>query len=513
MKRLILLLLMLATSAGASITFIQAAGNGSGGTSACATGGITNTGTCSNPFVPTLGNAVVGVQRTNASVTPYVQDSNFISLMQGAFVPAIAPGSQYTSFMGFATSGVTSYNFNEYGGSVSDLLAEYSGVGSFDLLPAVTSCSGTISPDNHSCTVTTVATSASMSFTLDESTDVGLCFVTQAVNNIAGAFTGASVGTVRLNYAASPTQIMIEASNVGTTASCTATIGSSTNFRLLPVILRPTLVSNTTGLIRQITTTGYVSATGPPLCTTTSTNCHGQFAPPLAGDPFVIDFSDHSDFSDVQRHVTSLCVCSVNTGCNSGNGYCNVSGVGTTLIYPGGNCTAYALDVETTPESNGQDTFYVASALGTEQYFDAVRDGANATNERQLYTVTEVVPASSPVATHGVFDGCPPPLLSTALSSTYAMPTTSFGGTNETLIEALTGGTPVMAFASPFLQGVMVPNHLIIGVATGQTAGTGPIVTATGPTGGAVGVVRQFRWVANATGSGNGAMGLFGVGH
>lgn len=490
LKRALLasLLFLLTLPAAATISFVQALGNGSGGTAACATGGITNTGSCINPFVPTPGNGIIGVQRTNASVTPFVQDNNFISLMQGAFVPA-SPGSQFNSFMGFAASGVTSYTFNNYAASVSDLLAEYSGVGSFDLNPNLTSCSGTISPDNHSCTVTTVATTASMTFTLDEATDVGLCFVTQGLNNTGGVFTGASVGTVRLNYTVAPTQIMIETTNVGTAASCTATIGASTNFRLLPVILRPTAVTNTTGIIRQITTTNYVSATGPPGCTVNTTPCHGQFATPLAGDFLVFDFSDHSDFSDVQRTIPTLFFCSVGTGCNSGNGY--------TPTHPGGNCTAYIQDVQATPESNGQDTFIVASALGTEQFFDSTRSGANATNERQIFTLTEIIPPNSPVQNHGVFAGCPAPLLSSALSGTFAMPTSTFAGSNGALVEALTGGTPVMQFASPFLQNVMVPNHFIMGIALGQTAGTGPLVTANGASNGAVGVVRQITFAPN----------------
>lgn len=499
MKKISLALALLCVSpALAQIAFVQAAGNGA----SCVTGGITNTGTCNNPFVPTPGNGVIGVHRTNGSATPYAQDNNFISLMQGAFVPA-SPGSQYNSFMGFAASGVTSYNFTGYAASVSDLLAEYSGVGSFDLLPNVTACSGTISPDNHSCTVTTTSTNATMSFTLDEATDVGLCAFTQGLNNTGGQWTGASAGTVRLTYNTAPTQILIETANVGTTASCGANITSATNFRILPIILRPTVVSNTTGIIRQITTTGYVSATGPAGCTVTTTPCHGQFAAPLPGDFLVFDFSDHSDFSDVQRTITSLFFCPVGTGCTGVNGY--------TPTYPGGNCTAYVQDVQTTPESNGQDTFYVPSALGTEQFFDSVRSGANATNERQIFTLTEIIPPNSPAATHGTFDGCPAPLLNSALSGSYTMPTTSFGGTNETLVEALTGGTPVMQFASPFLQGVMIPNHLVIGVATGQSAGTGPVVTASGASNGAVGVVRQIKWATN-TGNASKQLQLLGVG-
>lgn len=509
MKKFVLLVTILVASlhAFAQITFVQAAGNGSGGSSACATGGITNTGACPNPFAPTPGNGVVGVQRTNGSVTPFVQDNNFISLMQGAFVPA-SPGSQYNSFMGFAASGVTSYTFNQYASSVSDLLAEYSNVGSFDPNPVVTLCSGVIAPDTHSCTGTTTSTNPTMSFNLDESTDVGLCAFTQGLNNTGGVWTGASLGTVRLNYSTAPTQILIEATNVGTVASCGALIGAATNYRILPIIMRPTVIANTTGVIRQITTTGYVGAAGPAGCPVNGNNCHGQFATPLLGDPFFIDFSDHSDFNDIQRFVNTIFLCPVGTGCSSGNGYGWSGGVSTGLVYPSGTCTVYGSDTQ--PESNGQDTFYNMSALGTESFFDSVRSGANATNERQIFTMTEIIP---PVGFHAVFDGCPAPLLAATPSATFTMPTSSFAGSNETLVEALTGGTPVMQAASPFLQNVMVPNHLIVIVATGQTAGTGPVITANGATNGAVGVVRQIKWVANGSGSGNGTMPLLGVGH
>lgn len=478
----LLLFLALSMPALSQITYV---GNGSAG-SACVTGGITNTGTCPVPYAPTPGNGIVGVQRTLGNVTPFVQDNNFISLMQGAAVPS-SSGYAYNSFMGFAASGVTSYNFNGYATGVSDLVLEYSGVGSFDLLPVVATCTGTISADTHTCSGSTTITNPSMTFTLDESTDTGLCAFTQGLNNGGGTWQAPFTGTARLIYNTSPSQVVVEATSVGTTATCGASLLSASNYRIIPIIMRPTVVTNTAGIIRQITTTGYVSLTGPANCLVNSTNCKGQIAPPLAGDLLLFDVSDHSDFNDVQR-TFAVFFCSANTGCHSGGTNGDYA-----PTYPGGNCTAYNQDLQ--PESNGQDTFYALSATGNEGWFDVVRSGANSTNERQIYTVFEIIP---PPGFHAVFDGCPAPLQQSTLATSFTMPTATLSGSNEVLIDGFTGGAAPETYSAPYLQGGGIPNHFVFSMALGQNSGTGPTVTGAGPSNGGVGVVRAFKWVANS---------------
>lgn len=484
MRRVFLFaVLLLPVPAFAQVAYV----NSTSGGASCATSGIINTGTCPVSYTPTTaGDGIIGIQRSLGNVTPYAADNNLFTLMQGAAAVS-ASGYAYQIFAGFAVSGATSYNFTNLDTAPgnSEALLEYSGVGSYNLLPTVSSCpGGTPSADNHSCTGT--GASPSGIFNLNESTDILLCGITQGGLNGGGTFEAPYTGTERVLYNTSPSQVIVEATGT-TTATCGATLAASSTYRVVPIILRPTVLSNTTGIIRQITTTGYgPNVSGPANCLVNTTTCKGQIAPPLAGDLLLIDFSDHSDFNDVQRTVTSLYFCSVNTGCNSGNGY--------QPSYPGGNCTAYVQDAQ--PESDGQDTFIALSALGTEVYFDAIRSGANATSERQVYTVFDIIP---PPGFHAQFDGCPAPLQQSTLASTFTLPTTTFAGTNEAVIAGFTGGIGPMVYSTPFLQGACIQQHLAYSMALGQTAGTGPTITAAGASNGGVAVVRTFEWVANTS--------------
>lgn len=501
MKRFLSTLLIVVVASVAAFGQIAYVNSTSGGAS-CATAGAINTGICNIPYTPTnTADAIIGFARSNGNVTAYVADNNLFTLMHGA-AATNATGYTYQAFAGFAVSGATSYNFNNLDTAPgnSDIILEYSGVGSFNLLPTVSSCpGGSPSTDGHSCTGT--GTSPAAVVNLNESTDILVCGVTQGGVTGGGTVGSPFSGTNRVLYNTNPSQAIMEATGTST-ASCGATYTASVSYRVVPIILRPSTVSNTQGVIRQITTTGYgPSGTGgPSACTVTSQNCKGQIAPPLAGDLLLVDFSDHSDFNDVQRTITSFYFCPVNTGCNSGNGY--------QPTFPGGNCTAYVQDAQ--PESDGQDTYYALSALGTEAYFDAVRSGANATSERQVYTVFDIIP---PSGFHAQFDGCPAPLQQSTLASTFTMPTTTFSGSNEVVIDGFTGGVDPMTYSAPFLQGESIHIHLVFAMALGQSAGAGPTITAAGASNGGVAVVRTFSWIANSGGGGNAAgQLLLGVG-
>lgn len=464
----------------ASIAYVSGTTGGGG----CTISGTLGSGFCPVTYSPTTGNAVALFFRPNSgATTSYVQDNNIYTMQQGSAVPFNA-GYSIQSFAMFAKAGATSYTVSELSTNNGIVLGEYSGVLSFNLAPTLTGCTGGTITKNV-CTGT--GTLASVTFTLDDANDYGVCGFTQGGTNGLGVWQAPFTGTLRQSYASNPTMVLVDNTAASGSITIAASLASSSTWRATCIELR-TVANPQTFNILQITPQGYGSLTGPTGCTVTGLTCTWQVAPTTAGSLLVFPFSDHSDFNDIQRTITKLVTCSALTG-GICDGIHNNVDVSPAVVLSGPACQAYVQDTQ--PESDSQDTAFVLSGAGGANFVTATRSGSNPTSERQGYALIEV---AGPNGMPWVLDTCGTASIATPASS-FNITGAGINGKNDVIVQGITGGLYAMNITPPYLQGEAIPNHQGFWVGTGLTSGSAPIITVGGVTNGAAGVARAFTLV------------------
>jgi hypothetical protein len=472
MKRfLFFCILAFSVPAFASIAFVTGATGGTG----CTTNTVVGSGTCPIVNATTTADAWVQFFRPEQSaVTPYASDNNLFYLSQGASIP-FNTGYGLVGFAGLAYSGTTGYTVTGMATANSIVGGEYSGVLSIDLNPAFTCPGNTVT--GGGCTGT--GTLSSETVTLDEANDYAVCGITQGGTNGGGTIGTPFTGTVRETYSSAPAMALVDNTSATTSVVVAGTWTASTTWREACIVVR-TVANPSNFNMTQFNPTGYGSLTGPTNCTVTSVNCQGSNATTTAGALQIGRFSDHSDFNDINRTVTSFMNCA--------SPPCSVSL--DTWVFPGGQCQGYVQDSQ--PESDSEQIFYSLSGVGGATGFNAVRSGANATAERQIYILKEFIP---PSGQHWVFDGCTSLPYVTAASS-FTMPNVTLVNPPEIIDVGFTGGVAPESITSPYLQGESIPQHQANWI-TYSSSGTGAVVTVAGASNGGVAVIATFYLVPN----------------
>lgn len=466
--------------AASSISYI---GGTTGGTG-CTTNTTSGSGTCTATYSPTSGDAVAMFFRPQQTAqTPYAADNNLFTMQQGSSVN-FNTGYALSSFAMFAKPGASAYTVTGMATADSIVLGEYSGVQSINLFPTVTCPGNTLvsAPPAlvNGCTGT--GTLASATVALDDANDYAVCGFTQGGTNALGVWQAPFTGTLRQSYTSAPTMVLVDnTTNSAGTVAISASLAASTTWRAACIELR-TVTNPQTFNIAQITPSGYGSITGPINCTVTSLTCSWAIASTTAGSLLAWTFSDHSDFNDIQRTITSLYTCRTSNPCLAGS-----ADLVDTAVLPGSACQAYVQDTQ--PESDSQDTAYVLSSGGGATIATATRSGTNSTAERQIYAMVEMLPvAGNPY----LFDACGKAQIATPASS-FNITSVTLGGSNDVIIQGITGGQFALNVTSPYFQGSSIPQHHAVWVGVGLSSGSAPTITSATAVNGAAGVARAFK--------------------
>lgn len=469
--------------AAGSIAYVSA-GSATGG-AGCTTNTTSGSGTCTvTPSSITPGNAdVLFFRPQQTAQTPYVSDNNLFTMAQGSAVN-FNTGYALSSFASFAKSGASSYTVTGMATNDSIVLGEYSGVQSINLFPTI-SCPGNTlvsAPPAlvNGCTGT--GTLASATVTLLNANNFAVCAFTQGGTNALGTWQAPFTGTLRQSYTSGPTMVLVDnTTNSAGTVTVSASLAASSSWRATCIELR-TVTNPQTFNIAQITPSGYGSITGPTNCTVTALTCSWQIASTTAGSLLAWSFSDHSDFNDIQRTIVSLYTCRTSNPC-----LVSSPDLVDTAVLPGSACQAYISDTQ--PESDSQDTAYVLSGGGGATIVTATRSGSNATAERQIYALVEVLPVA---ANPFLFDACGKAQIATP-AFTFNITSVTLGGSNDVIIQGITGGQFPLNITSPYLQGNSIPQHHAVWVGVGLSSGSAPTITSATAVQGAAGVARAFK--------------------
>jgi hypothetical protein len=454
MKRLAIIFIfaiLLSSIASATISPVGGAVSGS-----CASSGPT--ATCTLSASPPSGDYMVVFLKTGGASTPYCQDNNVHTLIQGPAV-ILLTGDALTSFGIVSYSGLTSVTCYWLGGTVNSMAAEwYSGASGFNLQMTGGSALGT-------------STAPSISPTLDDANDYAVC----AFADTSTAFTTPYTGTLRQTTSTGATMVIVDNTSASTGAiTVSGTLASSVAWKAACVELR-TVASTAQFTEVQFTPVGFIATAGPPTCVYSSATCTWQIQPTVAGTLLAVVFSDHLDGSAPQRTITTIYDCATSP-CTSGNTI-------DTFTLPGATCQAYVVDSNSGSQS--VDCAYVLSGAGGANYITATRSG-NTSIERQGYAVAEVSCSCT-----FVLDAIGTATVSTA-ANTFNITSVSITHTNDVIMQGLAGGVAPSIITAPYYQGESVPNHQGFWLALNTNNGAAPTITTSNGLNGAAGNALAF---------------------
>jgi len=394
--------------------------------------------TCSLP----AGDYFVLDYTSTTGTTPYCQDNNLHTLFMGPYLIPTLTGAVTWSF-GYVVpaGGATSITCTYTGAHTSINGVYYSGSSGFNFAMANGTASGT-------------GTAASITPTLDDANDTAVCAFTDS----STTFTTPYTGTDRQNEATQPTQAMVDKTAASAGAvTVAATLSSSAPWQVPCIELRTVAPTQTFSLI-QLTSSGYGGLSGPATCPYNGNICTWQMATGVAGHWAGVLLLDHSDsVSLTQRTILTAYLCSVSTGCNSGNAL-------DTLTCPGSAVQGY---VGNSLGTQSVDGCYTDSLAGGETYATLTRSGNNGT-EREEGCLAEVSVSSGTISLDALAEAA-----DGSSSSTHSIPAVTITGSNDFIFYGYSGPSGPDTVTSP-LNNFVLYAHFGCAISLNVSSGATP---------------------------------------